>query len=109
MCFNASPTVVQAVAAARNRDPCGDTLSIPNAIAADNVGLRTIAVPLLLLAGRNDALFPPAGVDQQKGMFTGSGDVTEVLMDKTGHAITLERTAAAVRDAIAAWLSKRGF
>jgi pimeloyl-ACP methyl ester carboxylesterase len=109
MFHNADPAVVAATTALRNRDPCGDTLSIPTAIAADGQNLSTITIPVLLLSGRDDALFPPAAIDNQKAMYSGSRDVTEVLLGDTGHAVTLERTARTARNAIAAWLSKRGF
>jgi pimeloyl-ACP methyl ester carboxylesterase len=109
MFHNADPAVVQAATAARNRDPCGDTLSVPASIASDTENVPTIAVPVLLLSGKDDALFPPAAVDSQKAMYTGTTDLTEILLADMGHAVTLERTAGDARKAIAAWLSRRGF
>jgi pimeloyl-ACP methyl ester carboxylesterase len=109
MFHNADAAVVRAVTAVRNRDPCGDTLSIPAAVASDNQNLQTITVPVLLLSGKDDALFPPAAIDSQKSMYTGTKDLTEVLLDDTGHALTLERTADHTSSAIGAWLSQRGF
>lgn len=108
MFHNADPAVVHAATAVRNRDPCGDTLSIPAAIASDDQNVPTISAPVLLLSGKDDALFPPAAIDNQKAMYTGTTDLTAILLNDTGHAAP-SRTAGDAWQAIAAWLSRRRF
>lgn len=107
--FNANPRVVQAATQLRTRDPCGDTGSILQAEAADYANLSQISVPVLLMEGANDALFPPPAQQQQKGLFTGSHDVTQITLPDTGHAIALGRTAPQFRATVADWLLQRGF
>ena len=80
------------------------------AIAANRASLGELTIPILLVYGRQDALFPqPDAGDQQKALFTGSSDVTEVQMDGAGQALALERTAPAYRRTMSDWLSARGF
>lgn len=107
--FNANPRVVQAATELRTRDPCGDTGSVLQAEAADYANLSHVSVPVLLMEGANDALFPPPSQQQQAGLFTGSRDVTQITLPDTGHAIALGRTAPQFRSAVADWLLKRGF
>lgn len=107
--YNADPGVIAAAAGLANRDPCGETSSAPAATAADNVNLRTVAVPVLLVSGAQDALFPPSGVRLQRGLFSGSPDVTLRILADTGHYLTLGRTAPEVRGTVSGWLRDHGF
>jgi hypothetical protein len=59
MFHDADPAVVAAANALRNPDPCGDDDSVVDATALDHLMLPTVTVPVLLLYGSNDALFPP--------------------------------------------------
>jgi pimeloyl-ACP methyl ester carboxylesterase len=109
MFHNTDLAVVAAVNAARNPDPCGDDESIPQALAADQLFVPTIRVPVLLLYGAGDALFPPPAGTIQRLRFLGAKSVTFKQVPNTGHAVTLERTAPTVLADISSWLGARGF
>lgn len=109
MFHNADPEVVGAATRLRSADPCGDDSSIPATIATDAQRVGSIPVPVLLVIGDNDAIFPPPAQERQKGMFTGSKDVTAITVPDTGHALSLERSAPFTRDAVASWLCQRSF
>jgi pimeloyl-ACP methyl ester carboxylesterase len=109
MFFDASPEVISDATAMRNRDPCGDTNSVTTGIAADQLGLPTIKVPVLLAYGDDDALFPPPAGSLQQPRFAGSRDVTATFLPDTGHAVTLERSAPELRKRVGSWLAAHGF
>jgi pimeloyl-ACP methyl ester carboxylesterase len=109
MFHDADPAVVTAVNAVRNPDPCGDDESVPQTLAADQLFTPTIRVPVLLLLGANDALFPPPDGVLQRLHFIGSKSVTFIQVPDTGHAVTLGRTAPMVFSDISSWLTARGF
>jgi pimeloyl-ACP methyl ester carboxylesterase len=103
--FNsAPPEVVEAATALRNRDPCGDVESLAQAIALNNARIREIDVPILLLFGEADRIFEPGAAERQRDAYSGSSDVTLRKFPDTGHALTLERAAPQVEDAVAEWL-----
>lgn len=108
MFFDANPEVVADTTAMRHLDPCGDDGSFPPAIAHNVIGLGGVRVPVLLIYGAEDALFQPPGTARQQALFTGSTDVSTVVLPRTGHALTLERSAPRLRAAVAAWLTSRG-
>jgi len=109
MFHDADPMVEGDATSMRNPDPCGDDGSIPAAILQDSHLVPTIAVPVLLVFGDNDAIFPPPSLDRQKSMYTGTDDLTAVGVPDTGHALSLERSAPSTRDGVAAWLCARSF
>jgi pimeloyl-ACP methyl ester carboxylesterase len=75
----------------------------------DQLLLATVRVPVLLLWGANDALFPPPAGTLQRLHFLGSRDVTQVQIPDTGHAVTLERSHLTLIADMSAWLGARGF
>src|SRR6266511_4086029 len=101
------PAVLDAASPLRNRNPCGDMLSIPAGIAADTQGLGEIAVPVLGVFARQDKGFQ--GGEEQMQLFTGSNDVTGVFLDGSGHFMALDAAASEFRAAISGWLRQRGF
>jgi pimeloyl-ACP methyl ester carboxylesterase len=109
MFHDADPAVEGQATRLRKADPCGDDSSIPAAVATDSREVASIQVPVLLAIGADDAMFPPPAQDRQRGLFTGSRDVTAITVQDTGHALSLERSAPYTRDAVAAWLCKRSF
>jgi pimeloyl-ACP methyl ester carboxylesterase len=109
MFHDAAPAVVAAASARRNLDPCGDDASIPAEIAASNALLSRVTVPVLLVCGNQDAIFPPPACEDQAAHYTGTSDFTAKFLDGIGHALTLEKKAPLFRDVIAAWLAARGF
>jgi pimeloyl-ACP methyl ester carboxylesterase len=107
--YHADTGVVAAATAARVPDPCGDVESLGAVIGADQTNLATVAVPVLLVYGANDAiLLPQAGPDQRQH-FSGSGDVTQITLANTGHALPLQITRVDFRSQVANWLRQRGF
>jgi pimeloyl-ACP methyl ester carboxylesterase len=108
MFASATPSVVAAATALRNRDPCGDTAA-PHAIVEDLLLIPTITVPVLLVYGEKDALFTVQGGERQRLLYAGSSDVTFVSLPNTGHALTLEQTAPLLRAEVSNWLGARGF
>ena len=89
--FNsAEPAVQSAALQLLTIDPCGDTASFASAVAVDLVNVPSIKVPVLIIAGGRDALFPvPAGPDQAS-LYTGARSVDQVTLPTFAHAVTLE-------------------
>ena len=107
---NMDPAVETILLRRRGRDPCGDLTNATQALAADQPLVRTITGPVLLIAGAQDALFPPATMQAQAANgYPQSDDVTRVEIPDSGHAITLGRTHEQFRAAMDAWLTRRGF
>jgi pimeloyl-ACP methyl ester carboxylesterase len=109
MFHNADPAVVTAVTAMRNPEPCGDDASLIAAIATDVREVPTITVPVLIVLGDHDAVFPPPAQESQRRLFRGSNDVTTETIPDTGHALTVERSIGATREAFVSWLCLHSF
>jgi len=105
----AEPSVIVAATAARTLDPCGDDNSLPFEIVLSQLLLTQIQVPVLLVCGDQDAIFPPPACDLQALHFLGNHDFTHLTIAGAGHAVTLGNTAAAFRDGVSAWLANHGF
>jgi len=106
---DAHPRVVAAAAALRYRDPCGDVGSFVQGLIIDHLYVPRITVPVLLLYGLDDALFAqPAAGEAERGLFSGSRDVSLTFFPGAGHALTLQRSAPAVRRRVGQWLNARG-
>jgi pimeloyl-ACP methyl ester carboxylesterase len=71
--------------------------------------LPTVTVPVLLLYGSNDALFPPPAGTLQQLHFVSSHDASLIQLADTGHAVTLERSAPLLVADLSSWLAARGF
>src|SRR3954470_9177367 len=112
---NSEPAVVSGAIASRLRNPCGLVSNSPEAVYFDGApsetgrGLSTIHVPVLLVLGALDPVFTADGFKQQAARFTGSPDVTAVLMDGTGHFEMLDRNAPRFRGLAAGWLRSHAF
>ena len=113
---NSEPAVIAGAIASRQRNPCGlipttaTTATLNFAGATTGIaGLGDIHVPVLLALGAADPVFTHDGFFQQAGHFTGSDDVTAVLLPETGHFETLDRNAPRFRALVADWLGARGF
>jgi len=107
--YNIDPAVAAAVLARRNRDPCGDLTNALQVLLGDHVMTSTIAVPVLVITGLNDALFsPPTGQLQAQTAYPSSPEVSLVELPETGHAITLGRTHEAFRLKMHEWLVAHG-
>jgi pimeloyl-ACP methyl ester carboxylesterase len=109
MFHDADPAVVAAANQLRNPDPCGDDESLAQTLVLDQLLLSTIRVPVLLLYGANDALFPPPAGSLERLHLLGSSDVSLDQIPDTGHAVTLERSAPTLVADVSRWLAARGF
>jgi len=100
------PTVLKAALPRLNIDPCGDNASFLPAVKADLANLRRVHVPVLIVTGGADALFPPPAARRQAALFTGSPTVTKRTIAGAGHAITLQRSHGVFERIVANWLDK---
>ena len=92
----------------RSHDPCGDITSYKTAVAANLANLSKITVPVLVLTGGNDAIYPVPAT-KQAGLFTGTADVTAVTIANTGHALTLHNSADEFSHDVTTWLTQHLF
>jgi pimeloyl-ACP methyl ester carboxylesterase len=109
MYHNARPRVIAAADALRNLDPCGLIGSMPQTQVTNQVELGTVTVPVLIVCGSEDALFGADGCSRQQERYSGSPDVSTVVIGGTGHALALERTRKRFQAAVSTWLKARGF
>jgi pimeloyl-ACP methyl ester carboxylesterase len=108
--FNADPRVMEAVRHLHEREPCGFVSQATiQAVAANNAFLGTVDVPVLLVFGDQDAVWPRPAPDLQRERYSGSPDVTLRYVEHTGHTMMLERTAPKFRAMVSDWLRRRGF
>jgi pimeloyl-ACP methyl ester carboxylesterase len=99
---DADPAVVADTVVHRPRDSCGGVLSSPVDVIADAALIRTIRIPVLVIAGEDDAFFPDP--ESEGKLFRGSQDVEASRLEDTGHAITLGYSARVFRAVMAEWL-----
>jgi pimeloyl-ACP methyl ester carboxylesterase len=109
--FDADPAVIDAATTMRHRGPCGEPQSAAAGYITDQLLLRTITVPVLLVFGSRDRVFSDArsAGEKEAALFTGTNDVTLQFVDGTGSALALERSAPRFRDTVSEWLSEHGF
>lgn len=111
--FDSPPEVVSAAMPLQNRNPCGDFASTATAIAIDELRVREISVPVLLVYGDHDNLFSAqmstTGLTAQQNLYAGTHDLTETVLGNTGHFMTLERSQPTLRADVQGWLCARGF
>lgn len=102
------PAVSAAATKLRTRDPCGDIMSTAQALVGNELLLNGIQVPVLLILGSKDALFPPPAGALQGGRYLGSDNAKYVEIAGAPHAIMLSHQAPQFRAAVAAWLADHG-
>jgi pimeloyl-ACP methyl ester carboxylesterase len=100
----------QAVRAAvpRESDPCGDLLSFGDGITADYTGVSQTTVPVLIIAGATDELFPPPALRIQAERYTSSSKVTYKELPDTGHGFGYEASHLQTVDVVDQWLHELG-
>jgi pimeloyl-ACP methyl ester carboxylesterase len=105
------PDVLEKSVAMRNRNPCGDLLSaVTVSNYHENSGrLGAIDVPVLLIYSDDDLIFTPEGAEQQQAHFTGTDDLTWVMLEDAGHFPMLERRASDHRQVLLDWLNEHSF
>ena len=105
--FSATDTNPQVLAHAQpllSVDPCGDLASVAPGFPQDLAHVGAVDVPVLVVTGGSDKLFPPPAGASQAALFTGSPSVTQTTIAGSGHAYTLEHTHAALEHDIDSWL-----
>lgn len=100
---NAEPAVVDATAALRNMDPCGDITSYKAAVDTNKENVGSITTPTLVLIGGEDAIYP-IQAEEQAALLTGVEDITSVTIPDTGHALTLHKSKDQFSAEASAWL-----
>ena len=88
-------------------DPCGDTASFDAATAVDLQRVGDIDVPVLVVAGADDALFPQPAAPDQAQLFTGSRSVRQTTLAGTAHAFTFEQGRHRLVRVVDRWLDRR--
>ena len=73
----------------------------------DLLRVGEIAVPVLMVYGRQDSTIRAGAPEQHAVRFTGSADVTTTFLPQTGHFFMLGATAPQFRDVVAGWLGAR--
>jgi pimeloyl-ACP methyl ester carboxylesterase len=105
---NAEARIAEEAEEMRERSPCGDINSSVPAGFTEPPQYNQITVPVLMLYGNQDKLFPPPAGQNHRTFFTGSDDVTFHEFEG-GHTLMLQRTAPQVRRTLSDWLKARGF
>lgn len=103
---SAGPRVKNAVLPKLSIDPCGDTASFAAATAVDLQRVGSIKVPVLVVAGADDALFPRPAAPDQAALFTSSRKVKQVTLARTGHAFTFESGRTRLVKVVDGWLGR---
>ncbi|MGQ0466068.1 MAG: alpha/beta fold hydrolase [Sporichthyaceae bacterium] len=105
--FHSAPKEVRAASPAPAPDPCGDLLSFQDGIAANARGVASTTIPVLIIGGANDSLFPPPGMEIQAKRYTSSSSVTFKEFAETGHGFGYEASAKDQRELVSEWLKAR--
>jgi pimeloyl-ACP methyl ester carboxylesterase len=98
-----------------NLTPSGEILSIGTPPQPSRLLTALIKVPVLLVLGDKDSLFPPANnpvpginnVQLELAQFTGTHDKSALIAQDAGHLFFLEKSAPQTLAAELAWLEKR--
>lgn len=105
--FASATPEVRAAVPAPNPDPCGQLLSLGPALTVDTAQLGQVEVPVLVMFGDADAVFPPPAADQQALRYTGSPEVTTVIIEGASHFPLVEANHLDAVSAIDTWLDAR--
>jgi pimeloyl-ACP methyl ester carboxylesterase len=102
--FNSASQDVRTAVPPLHADPCGEILSIPAGIQADQAGEPQIDVPVLVLFGDSDVVFPPPAGRQEAAHLTGSPSVTLEMIPHASHYPLLEASHLQVVKVVDHWL-----
>jgi len=107
--FHSATTAVRNAATPLHKpDPCGDNLSLTEALNKQAAGAGKIKVPAFEACGANDVLYAPFGCETQLERF-GSKDKKLLIVKNAGHGLPIEKTAGTFRKRLGDWLTKHGF
>jgi len=99
------PAVLREAVPRQERHACGEIASLFEGISVDLRGLHTITAPVLGIYGGADKLFQDG--PGQVSLFAAAARADVVVIPGSGHYSGLDRGAAEVHDAMAAWLAAR--
>ncbi|MGQ0630986.1 MAG: alpha/beta hydrolase [Sporichthyaceae bacterium] len=100
---------VRAAVPPSNPDPCGQFASIPAGIGADIAPLGEIDVPVLVMFGTGEVVFPsPPSMEQMAARYVGSPKVTKLLIEGASHYPIVEQGFPQMVDGASAWLKEYG-
>jgi pimeloyl-ACP methyl ester carboxylesterase len=102
---NADPAVIALDNSKANLTPSGEILSIGT--QRSRLLLGTIRIPVLLVLGEKDTLFPGHYADQELLLFTLASDKSSFVAPNDGHTFMTHYNAAVTNSAIADWLDAR--
>ena len=102
--LSAAAQDVDAISELRNLNPCGDTATFAAAGAVNTQLIGALTIPVLVIIGKEDALFPPPSGPTQRSLFTNSRRASLVELSPSSHGVTVEATAPQFAAAIANWL-----
>lgn len=106
--FSSASPEVRAAVPAPAADPCGDLLSFQDGIAADSLGVAETTVPVLIVAGSNDMLFPAPALQIQAERYSSSTRVTYKELAETAHGFGYEASHLQSVDVVDQWLRELG-
>ncbi|GAA0606040.1 alpha/beta fold hydrolase [Sporichthya brevicatena] len=105
--FNTASPEVRRHVPAPAPDPCGQIESVMAGIGNDVLRLGEIDVPVLLVFGTADAVFPPPAIIQQDLRSFGSAEVTRAGIPGASHFPILEQHVDLMLGATDQWLENR--
>ena len=100
--YNVRPDIADYLTAHRTDDACAGSRNAAQAVAGDAVRNSTITVPVLVLAGADDRLFPNPGL--QALTYRASPSVSVRVVPETGHAVAFGREHTQFNDDMDHWL-----
>ena len=101
---NADPRIVAWDNAHANLTPSGEIFSMGPQLT--RFLLPTIRIPVLVVLGDKDTLFPGAEGPNEMLWFTGTSDKTLIRLPNDGHAFMLQKDAPVANAKIADWLDR---
>jgi pimeloyl-ACP methyl ester carboxylesterase len=105
--FQSATPDVRAATPPPRPDPCGQLESVPAGIGADMVRLGEIDVPVLLLFGASDAVFPPPALELTAPRYSGSPEVVRGTIPGASHFPVLERGFSILVGTTSQWLENQ--
>ena len=101
----ADPEVVRKDTALSQFAPSGLILTMMSQPSRAVMG--TIDIPVLLMLGGQDYMFPGAHAREELGLFTGAADRTLTVMEDAGHSVFLHRSGPDSNRVLLDWLRQR--
>ncbi len=107
--FHDATPEVRAAVPASSPDPCGQIQSVLAGIGADTAHLAEINVPVMLVFGRDDAVYPAPAPDLTAPRYLSSPEVTASGIPNASHFPILGEYFGMLVNATDVWLTSGGF